>query len=78
LSFLVTTKTLETSFARTVFRTKILFSPSSTSRVLGTSFNLFAYDDEPVLRATLLSGSLEIVPVGGARDAVSRPGTGAS
>ncbi|MDR1414527.1 MAG: DUF4974 domain-containing protein [Odoribacteraceae bacterium] len=44
------------------------------ARVLGTSFNVFAYGDEPVHKATLVSGRLEVLVAGAPSGVLLRPG----
>lgn len=53
--------------------------PAGEVEVLGTQFNINAYDDEPVMRTTLLEGSIKLTSrpasPGGSRDsAILRPG----
>jgi len=45
----------------------------STIKVLGTHFNISAYDDEPVVKTTLLKGSVR-VDAGNGNSAMLRPG----
>jgi ferric-dicitrate binding protein FerR (iron transport regulator) len=60
--------------ARDEARPFVVRAGQTRAVVLGTSFNLFAYEDEPVHKATLVSGRLAIYPAGTAAGTVLRPG----
>lgn len=49
-------------------------SAQQTVKVLGTHFNVNAYTDEPVVKTTLLEGSVRVEPAGGAPGVTLSPG----
>jgi ferric-dicitrate binding protein FerR (iron transport regulator) len=59
--------------AKMPFRVKI--NEATRIQVLGTSFNVNAYSDEPAIKATLVDGSVKVVTDGsGLSDVVLKPG----
>jgi transmembrane sensor len=43
-------------------------------KVLGTHFNINAYDDEPMIKTTLLEGSVKVSAIGNRQSAMLKPG----
>lgn len=52
----------------------ILQSPRQTIQVLGTAFNLSAYDNEPIVTTTLVNGSISIAGAQFAQEKTLKPG----
>jgi transmembrane sensor len=61
----------------TPFIVKIIPAPGGREaevEVLGTHFNINAYDDEPAIKTTLLEGSVSVSAVGNPQSAMLKPG----
>ena len=52
----------------------VVRTPQQEVRVLGTHFNINCYKDEPVVKTTLLEGSVRVNPVGSADFSILQPG----
>ena len=52
----------------------IVYQHNQVIEVLGTHFNINSYADEPVIRTTLLEGSIKLSQTGGARATILKPG----
>lgn len=53
---------------------KLIADSKATIEVLGTAFNINAYDDEQSINTTLLQGSVRVVAVSSQTEAVLKPG----
>ncbi|MGO4294417.1 FecR family protein [Chitinophaga sp. RAB17] len=52
----------------------LVVTAQQTISVLGTSFNVKAYTDEPYIKTTLIAGSVKIDPLNGSKSRVLKPG----
>lgn len=52
----------------------VMLPQGAEVRVLGTHFNINAYDNEPVIKTTLLEGAVKISAIGNRQSAMLKPG----